>query len=425
VGLVGFHRLSARDLEIQARARRLADELVGWEVEAELHGGELPAGVLQAHEARARELGLGAINMPAELGGDGMTMLQQVLVSEQIGRLTNALGWVVHQPASWLVGVATPEQLARWVAPTARGDRRECYAITEEGAGSDVDGLVATVRRDGDRYVLDGVKWHVTSFNHADHVFFQGKLVGGEHAGEHALLVVDLDTPGIRVVRTPAYSHSYAYHHPVVAFEGVRVPAGHLIGAEGDGMRFAHEWFRFERLMIAARCLGAAERLIDEAAAFAAGRSAYGRPILDYQGVSFPLADSVTELWAARLMTYQTAAGIDDGIDVKVQHAQCSMAKLFASETANRVADRAVQVFGGRGYMRENVAERFYRELRVDRIWEGTSEVQRVIIADQLAKRGSARLTGGHEPAATATTSGTDGGPAPGPAATAQEGSTT
>jgi acyl-CoA dehydrogenase len=208
------------------------------------------------------------------------------------------------------------------------------------------------------------------------------------------MFVVDLDTPGIRVVRTPAYSHSFPYHHPVVAFEDVRVPAGQLVGEEGDGMRFAYEWFRYERLMIAARSLGAAERLIEEATAFASQRRAYGRPILDYQAIQFMLADSLTELWAARLMTYRTAHGIDEGLDVKVQHAQCSMAKLYASEMAGRVADRAVQVFGGRGYMRENAAERFYRELRVDRIWEGTSEIQRTIIADQLAKRGVGRLIG-------------------------------
>ena len=159
-------------------------------------------------------------------------------------------------------------------------------------------------------------------------------------------------------------------------------------------MSFAHEWFRYERLMIAARSLGAMDRLIEEATAFARQRHAYGRAIFENQAIQFMLADSLTDLWASRLMTYRTAQGIDEGIDVKVQHAQCSMAKLYASEAAGRVADRAVQIFGGRGYMRENVAERFYRELRVDRIWEGTSEIQRVIIADQLAKRGAARLTG-------------------------------
>ena len=251
--------------------------------------------------------------MPKELGGGGFTTFQQVLVQEQIGRVTNALGWVVHTPASWLPEVATTEQMDRWVVPTIRGERRECYAITEEGAGSDVDAIQATARRDGDDYVLNGVKWHVTSFNHADHVFFQGKLAGGANAGAHALFVLDIDTPGIRVVRTPAYTHTYPYHHPVVAFEDVRVPAGQLIGAEGDGMRFAYEWFRYERLMIAARCCGAAERLIEEATAFAKERHAYGQPILGYQAIQFMLADSLTELWAARLMTYQTAHGIDDG----------------------------------------------------------------------------------------------------------------
>jgi alkylation response protein AidB-like acyl-CoA dehydrogenase len=376
--------MSEADREIQAAARALADELAPHEVTAELHGGELPDGLLEAHRRRVAELGFEAINMPKELGGGGFTAFQQVLVQEQIGRVTNALGWVVHTPASWLPKVATTEQLDRWVVPTIRGERRECYAITEEGAGSDVDAIAATATRDGDGYLLNGVKWHVTSFNHADHVFFQGKLAGGANAGAHAMFVLDLDTPGIRVVRTPAYTHTYPYHHPVVAFEDVRVPAGQLIGAEGDGMRFAYEWFRYE--------LGAAERLIEEATAFARERQAYGRPIFDYQAIQFMLADSLTELWAARLMTYQTANGLDADLDVKVQHAQCSMAKLYASEMAGRVADRAVQIFGGRGYMRENVAERFYRELRVERIWEGASEIQRAIIAAQLGKRGRAAL---------------------------------
>jgi alkylation response protein AidB-like acyl-CoA dehydrogenase len=177
-----------------------------------------------------------------------------------------------------------------------------------------------------------------------------------------------------------------------VAFEDVRVPAANLVGAEGDGMAFAYEWFRFERLMVAARCLGAAGRLVDEMTAFASARVVGGQPISEYGLVAGMLADSLTELFAARAMVYETARGIDRGADVKVSHAQCSMAKLYASEMAGRVADRAVQVFGGRGYMRENVAERFFRELRVERIWEGTSEIQRMIIARQLTKRGPAQL---------------------------------
>ncbi|MGH2698002.1 MAG: acyl-CoA dehydrogenase family protein [Actinomycetota bacterium] len=376
--------LSREDLVIQAKARAFADELIPHEVTAELNDGFLPEELAQKHAQMAIDLGLSSMNMPKELGGGGLTMLQQVLVSEQIGRVTNALAWVVATPAAWVAEVATRHQLETWVLPTIRGERHECYAITEENAGSDVDAIEATAIPDGEQYVLNGVKWHVTSANLTDYCFFQAKLPGGEHL----MFFVDLDTPGISTVRTPMYSHTYAHHHPIMAFEDVRVPAANLIGDEGDGMRYTHEWFRYERIMIAARCCGATERLIDEASKFAQQRRAFGKPISDYQSIQFMLADSLTELWAARLMTYGIAREVDANADVKLQHAHCSMVKLFASEMANRVADRAVQIFGGRGYMRENVAERFFRELRVDRIWEGTSEIQRVIIADQLYKRG-------------------------------------
>jgi alkylation response protein AidB-like acyl-CoA dehydrogenase len=383
-----MHRLTEADLAVQAVARTFADELIPFEVEAELAGGVLPTEVVRRHHQRARELGLVATNIAPEHGGRGATTLQQVLVQEQGGRVTNALAWVMTTPPGWLPAVATDLQRGRWLEPTVRGAAAECYAITEEHAGSDVADLAATARRDGDDYLLDGEKWHVTSFNEATYAFFQARLVGGSHEGAHAMFFVDLPSPGVRVVRTPAYSHTISHHHPIVAFEGVRVPATHLVGAEGDGMSFAHEWFRFERLMVAARCVGAADRLVEEASAFAASRVVSGRPLTEYQLVQAMLADSVTELFAARTMLYATARAIDDGTDRKAAHAACSMVKLYASEMAGRVADRAVQIFGGRGYMRENVAERFFRELRVERIWEGTSEVQRLIIAGQLAKRG-------------------------------------
>jgi len=387
-----MYGLSEEDRQIQARARGFADELIPLEEEAERSGGALPADVTAAHAKRARELGLHATNMPRELGGGGCTSLQQVLVQEQMGRVTNALGWVAATPPSWMPAVATRDQIDRYVRPAIAGDREECYAITEEGAGSDVDAIEATAYLDGGQYVLNGVKWHVTSYNTADFAFFQARLTAGPHRGEHAMFLVDLPSAGVRVIRTPAYSHTISHHHPIVAFEDVRVPAANLVGAEGDGMAFAYEWFRFERLMVAARCLGAAERPTAEMTAFAAARRAGGQPISEYGLVAGMLADSLTELFAARAMAYETARAIGRGADVKVSHAQCSMAKLFCSEMAGRVADRAVQVFGGRGYMRENVAERFFRELRVERIWEGTSEIQRMIIARQMTKRGPATL---------------------------------
>jgi alkylation response protein AidB-like acyl-CoA dehydrogenase len=387
--------LSPEDRAIQDRARRFVDEeLIPWEQHAEEHGGAIPPEDKQRHHDLGIELGFSGMNLPKELGGGGYTTLQQVLVSEQIGRVTNALGWCVHTPAAWAPEVMTPEQIERWLKPAIRGERHECYAITEAGAGSDVDAIEATARRDGDVYVLAGEKMHVTSYNSADHIFFQAKLAGGEHEGEHVMFVVDKDTPGVRLVAEPRYTHTYSDTHAIVAFDDVRVPASQLIGAEGDGMAFTYAWFRYERLMIAARCCGAAERLIDEATAFAQQRVQFGTPIIENQAISHMLADSLTELWAARLMTYRLAENIDASVDVKIQHAQCSMAKLYASEMAGRVADRSVQIFGGRGYMRENVAERFWREVRVDRIWEGTSEVQRNIVADQLRKRGARTLVG-------------------------------
>lgn len=383
-----MYGLSPEDLAIQSRARAFADELIPFEVDVELAEGRIDPEVAREHRRRARELGLAALNMPRELGGGGATTLQTVLVQEQMGRVTNGLGWAATTPPSWWPPVATPYQLERYLVPTVRGEAEECYAITEEGAGSDVASLEATARRTGDAYVLNGVKWHVTSFESATYAFFEARLVDGPHAGEHALFVVDLPSPGVRVVRTPRYTHNLAHGHPVVAFEDVVVPAENLVGAEGDGMDYARAWFRFERLMVAARCLGAMERLVADATSFARERRVRGRALVELGAIEAMLADSAAELLAARAMTYEVARQVDRGVDVKVLHGQCSLAKLFVAEAAGRVADRAVQIFGGRGYMRENAAERLWREVRVERIWEGASEVQRSIVAGQLAKRG-------------------------------------
>jgi len=392
--------LSEHDLDIRRRAREFTDTLIPYEVEAELAGGTLPAETTERFHQAALDSGLYATNIPESVGGRGFTSLQQVLVQEQVGRVTNGLAWCLHTPPQWWVEVATDEQLERWLRPAAAGHRHECYAITEEHAGSDVSDLATTARLDptgstGEpEYVVNGVKWHVTSYNLADYCFVQAVLTDGEHAGEHVLLVVDLPTSGIEVVRTPAYSHNIADHHPIVSFTDVRIPATQLVGQEGQGMTFTQDWFRFERVMVAARCVGAASRLLDEMTTFAGERVVGGQRLGDYQLVTAMLADSAAELYAARAALYETARAIDAGEDRKVLHARASMVKLLCSELAGRVADRAVQVFGGRGYMRENVAERMFRELRVERIWEGASEIQRVIVGQQLLRRGTAAVLG-------------------------------
>jgi alkylation response protein AidB-like acyl-CoA dehydrogenase len=387
-----MYGLTAEDIRIQDTARAFVDSLIPYEVEAELAGGYLPKELSDQHHHRAIELGLYATNMPTSVGGPGFTALQQVLVQEQTGRATNALAWVMHTPPQWWADVATDYQLRRWLLPGVRGEKHEAYAITEEFAGSDVSALETTARRDGDDYIINGVKWHVTSYNLADYVFVQARLDGGDHHGDHVLLVVDLPTPGVEVVRSPKYTHHIPDEHPIVSFTDVRVPATHLVGAEGEGMTFTQDWFRFERIMVSSRCVGAAQRLVDETTAFAKDRIVDGKPLGEHQLVAGMLADCATELFAARSLLYEVARSIDAGLDRKVLHGQASMAKLYCSEMAGRVADRAVQIFGGRGYMRENVAERMYRELRVERIWEGASEIQRIIIGRQLMLRGPQAL---------------------------------
>lgn len=387
-----MYGLTAEDLRIRDTARDFVESLMPFEVEAELAGGVLPKDVVAEHRSRAIELGLYATNMPTSVGGPGCTALQQVLVQEQCGRVTNGLGWVMATPPQWWPEVATRYQVDTWLLPSVRGEKHEAYAITEEFAGSDVSALQTTARPDGDEYVLDGVKWHVTSFNLADYVFVEAVLSEGPAAGDHVLLIVDLPWPGVEVVRSPQYSHNIADEHPIVAFNEVRVPAANLVGQEGGAMTFTQDWFRFERMMVAARCVGAAQRLLDEVTVFARERVVDGRPLGEHQLVAGMLADSATELFAARTMLYEVARAIDAGHDRKTLHGQASMAKLYCSEMAGRAADRAVQIFGGRGYMRENVAERLFRELRVERIWEGASEIQRIIIGRQLMNRGPSAL---------------------------------
>jgi len=370
----------------QAIAREYADEnLQPHEVEAELSDGKLPDEISKRNKQRAIELGFSEIDVPKSYGGRELAMESQVAIWEQLGRTTNALSWCFSEPQEWMFSACTREQIDNYILPMMRGEKKDCYAITEAGPGSDVSGLEATAVQDGDDYILNGEKWYVTSGNLADFFWFQGRIPDED---EDALFLVDKGTPGIEITATPRFSHTYAAHHPTYQFTDVRVSAAQRVGQSGDGMSYTRSWFRHERLMIGARSCGAAARLIEEAMAFANERIVDGAPLSEKQIIQVMLADSVTELYASRLMTYDAARSWDRGDDLKAQHARCSMVKLYVSEMANRVADRAVQIFGGRGYMRENVAERFFRELRVDRIWEGTSEIQRLIIARSLLKRG-------------------------------------
>ena len=368
-------------------------EAVGRFVEAEVYpleariaeSGSIDSDELDALRKKARGEGFAMLNMPTELGGRDLSMLGQVALEEESGKATNGLGFaVVDRGPRELLEIATPDQVERYVLPIVRGEYREAWALTEPGAGSDLSGLQATATRDGDEWVLNGEKWFVTS--EGEPGFY---IVLAVAEGEQMLFLVDPGTPGLEIRRTPKFLHDpYIDHHPEIVFTDCRVPDSNRVPASGDAG--AKEWILVERLFIAARCCGAALRLVDLTAAWAQEREAFGSPIAEYQGVSFPLADSLTELHAARLLTYHAAHAFDTLEDRSVVHGKVAMAKLYASEMAGRVVDRAVQALGGRGYMIENPAARFYRELRVDRIWEGTSEIQRWVISRGVFKRGAA-----------------------------------
>jgi alkylation response protein AidB-like acyl-CoA dehydrogenase len=370
----------------RAQVRRFAyDELIPLEIETDLAGGRLAPEHWARLTQQARELDLLGMCIPRALGGQGISHVEQAVVWEELGKATNGLWDVVYSPAVCMKA-ATPDQVERYVRPGCAGLRRAAYAISEAGAGSDPSLMTTRALRHGDSWSISGEKWHVTSGDIADYLVVQADTDAGI-----TLFLIERDTPGIEVIGSPAYMHNFIVGHLQMRLSDVAVPHANVLGEPGQGLELSKEWFRHERLMIAARCVGAAARLIEEASAFAQQRVQFGHPIGEYQAIQFMLADSLTELWAARLMTYAAAEAEDAATsdeDHKASHVRVSMAKLYASEMAGRVADRAVQIFGGRGYMRECVAERMYRDLRVDRIWEGTSEIQRLIIARGLYKRG-------------------------------------
>jgi acyl-CoA dehydrogenase len=384
--------LTSEQLELRARARALADEIAVHEEACEEHNG-LPPEIHAQVADRVRYHRLNAINMPAAWGGQGLSVLEQVIVQEQLGRLTNALWDMVWRPANAL-RACDDAQRERYLLPGIRGERRDCVAVTERDAGSDPTAIATTAERVDGGWRIDGEKWFVTVGDVADFLIVQAKVTPGE---QHTLFLVDRNLPGVRVKRTPRYMHTFVYEHPEFVFEGVRVPGDAVLGEVGGGYDLTRAWFVEERLMIAARAVGGAERALRVAAAYAEERVQFGRPIADNQLVAAMLADSAVDIALSRALVYQIAWEADAGMDRKLLHAKAAMVKLAASEAAGRVVDRAVQVLGGRGYMRENPVERLYRDLRVDRIWEGTSEIQRVVIANEIRKRGLDGLLGRSE----------------------------
>jgi alkylation response protein AidB-like acyl-CoA dehydrogenase len=383
--------LSADDKAVQARTRAFAEAyLFPCELECEAKEGLSKKSLQTIHRA-VLEHRLNGFNHGKEDGGQGFTHLQQLLLHEELGKATCGL-WTLVWTASLPLSQGTPVQRRDYLLPINAGKRRACYAITEPGAGSDPR-LVRTqaVKRKG-KYRLSGEKWFVTSADASDVILVHAHVDGDPD--KPTLFIVDKDLPGVSVKRVPKFMHTYVFEHYEMLFDEVALDETKILGRVGEGYELTKDWFVDTRLEIAAHCVGAAIRATEVANDYAAGRVQFGRPIRDFQAIEFMLADMAVEIMAAKSMLYRVGAEMDRGLDRKLVHAKASALKLYCSEMAGRVIDKAVQILGGRGYMRENPVERLYRDIRVDRIWEGTSEIQRAIIGGQIKKRGLGVYTG-------------------------------
>ncbi|HXO07087.1 MAG TPA: acyl-CoA dehydrogenase [Solirubrobacteraceae bacterium] len=381
------NELTPDQQDLRDRARAFVEEvLIPLENEAEERAGALPQSTIDEIKRAAIAARLHGGRVPVEHGGQGWSMLEWFLVNEQFGRVTNGLHWHVPNVYNVLLE-GTPEQIERYIAPALRGEGGDAYAVTEAEAGSDPGGIASTAVATDGGWRINGEKWFVTSGDVARVLIVMANVIDGSDKLPTLFLVAP-DAPGVDFVDDPKFTHNYPHGHPTIRFTDVEVEADAVVGGVGNGEVLQRGWFTEERLGIATHGLGAMWRLIDETTDWALTRQQGGHRIMDYQGISFPLADSATDAALGRLLAMQVCNMVDAGANPKLIHAKASMAKLFVSEAAGRCADRAVQAFGGRGYMRAFVAERFNRELRVDRIWEGTSEVQRLIIARSLERRG-------------------------------------
>ncbi|WP_206443870.1 acyl-CoA dehydrogenase family protein [Nocardioides turkmenicus] len=377
--------MTPRQIDLKHQARAWTEAMYAFELDCEMNNGLS----LEQH-AKVKQLiidhGLAAINMPTEYGGAGYSVLEQAIISEEVGKLTGALWDTMWRPANALKA-ATEAQREEYLFPEIRGERRDAVAVTEPNAGSDPQNISTTAVKDGDSYVINGEKWFVTVGDAADFILTLCSVDGAP-----TMFIIDKDLPGVEVQRVPRYTHTFVYEHPEFVFNDVRVGADKILGEVGQGYELTRDWFVEERIMIAARTIGAADRATRLATDWAKEREQFGASILSYQLIQDMLARNTVDILTNRALVYQFAWEADQGMDRKALNAKAAVIKLGASEASNRCVDNALQIFGGRGYMRENPVERLWRELRVDRIWEGTTEVQKLIVGNELNKRGSAGL---------------------------------
>ncbi len=360
-------------------------ELVPHEEEVE-RTGEVPPELVHQIRSRSIDAGLYAANMPVELGGGGLDDLTLAMAERAFGWTAYALHYIVARPSN-ILRACTGDQVTEYLLPTVRGERVECLAMSEPGAGSDLRGMACRAERRGGDFVVNGTKHFISHADLADYVIlFAATGIADTDRGPRRQIssfLVDFDTPGVE--RVPGYNcvSNRGYHNFIVNFDDARVPASKLLGAEHGGFDVANEWLGSTRLQVAAVCLGRADRALAVALDWAATREQFGQRIGRFQGVSFKLADMRTRLLEAELTTYRAAWLSARG---EMTDADAAMAKLSATEMLQFVSDEAIQILGGMGLMDELPLERIWRDARVDRIWDGTSEIQRHIVSRDMLR---------------------------------------
>ncbi len=375
--------------------QRLLVETVRHFVEAELYPheaevertDEVPEALAGEIRSKAIRAGLYAANMPAELGGGGLDPFSMTLMERELGRASFALQMLVARPSN-ILQACQDEQIETYLLPAIRGERHDCLAMTEPNAGSDVRSMQTRAVRQGGDYVINGTKHFISHADTADFIILFA-ATGAEETkhGPKKLIsafLVDKDTPGLDVRRGSACVSHRGYHQAELAFVDCRVPVRQRLGEEGKGFELMAEWLGASRLTVAATSVGRGRRVLDMAIEWAATRKQFGQPIGRFQGTGFKLADMAMELEAAELLTLQAAWRLGQG---RMTDQDAAMAKLFASEALAHITDEAVQIFGGLGLMEDLPIERFWRDARVERIWDGTSEIQRHIISRALLRR--------------------------------------
>ncbi|MDT7575145.1 MAG: acyl-CoA dehydrogenase [Pseudonocardiales bacterium] len=384
------------DLELSAEQRAVVEttrafvhrELVPHEDEVE-RSGRLAPELLDRLRATAVRAGLYAANMPEEVGGGGLDTLTWMLMERELGHTGYALQMLAVARPSRILLACAGDQRAAYLLPVVAGERTECLAMTEPEAGSDLRGIRTRAVRDGADWLITGTKHFISHADAADFVILfaaTGEGSGdGPRRAEITAFLVDVDTPGLTVL--PGYrsvSHR-GYDNAVLVFDDCRVPGSAVLGEVGRGFEVATTWLGTTRLQVAASCLGRARRALDLAVRHAATRRQFGRQIGRNQGVAFKLADMSTALESATWLTWRAAFLVDAGRATEVD-AAIAMAKLSATEMLAMVADEALQIHGGMGLMDELVLERIWRDARVERIWDGTSEIQRHIVSRSMLR---------------------------------------